>query len=166
MKASYQVDLNAYLRQNRQDPRYRIKKFFWSTGGFLVVCAFILLFLYAVTPRPTGTAQPTAPARRPVILFNQDAQQVMVFTNTDALQLLFDVIRNPSGASQAQLKAAEVEGKVFKVASGTRANVLAEVPVPNVPGVSLLRIRIRNGPHQTEDGICFSEATQPDLRPD
>jgi len=107
----------------------------------------------------------SATARPRVVMFNQNAADVMVFRDADALQSFIDTIKNPSHANQAQLKAAEVDGKLFRVANGTRAYILKSVPVPSVPDTYLLRIRIRNGPHETEEGMCFSDATQPDTGP-
>ena len=72
----------------------------------------------------------------------------------------------PTDTAKAQMKAAEVDGRLYRVSNGTRAEVLKEVLLTDVKGmslgVSLMRVRIRNGPRSGELGFCFSSVAQPD----
>jgi hypothetical protein len=98
-----------------------------------------------------------------IILYNEDGKKTVgLMKDTDAMKVFFEMLKSPSPATQAQFKAAQVEGKIFQVDSGTRAVVLKDVPIDGVPGMSMMRIRITNGPHENEEALCFSTETQPD----
>jgi hypothetical protein len=100
---------------------------------------------------------------RRIILFNEDGKKTVgLMKDTEALRVFYNMIKSPSDQNMAQFKAAQVEGKIFQVDSGTRAEVLKEVPIPGVDGMSMMRIRISNGPRETEEALCFSTETQPD----
>jgi hypothetical protein len=105
----------------------------------------------------------TTPSLRRIILFNEDGKKTVgLMKDTEALTVFYNMIKSPSDENMAQFKAAQVEGKIFQVDSGTRAEVLKEVPIPGVDGMSMMRIRISNGPRETEEALCFSTETQPD----
>jgi hypothetical protein len=110
----------------------------------------------------TPTQESSTPVRH-IILFNEDGKKTVgLMKDTDALKVSFEMLKSPSAQTIAQFKAAEVEGKIFQVDSGTRAVILKEVPIDGVPGMSMMRIRISNGPREAEEALCFSTETQPD----
>jgi hypothetical protein len=114
---------------------------------------------------PTGqpnAATPDVPVRQ-VILFNEDGKKTVgLMKDTEGLRVFYNMLKTPSKETMAQFKAAEVEGKIFQVDSGTKAVVLKEVPINGVSGMSMMRIRISNGPRESEEALCFSTDTQPD----
>lgn len=131
------------------------------TPNFRLVGVLILAGLLCGCGQPSQEA--SIPVRR-IILFNEDGKKTVgLMKDTEALKVFFNMIKYPSAETQAQFKAAEVEGKIFQVDSGTRAVVLKEVPITGVPGMSMMRIRISNGPRETEEALCFSTSTQPDV---
>lgn len=100
---------------------------------------------------------------RHVILFNDGDTVVTVATDTEAFQAVVAFMGSPSSdAANAQVNAARIDGRLFDVANGTRADVIKDAPLRGVPNMSLLRVRIRNGPHIAEEVLCFSSVTQPD----
>jgi hypothetical protein len=128
----------------------------------LLVTVFVMAALSACGP--TGVSSTTAASNlRRIILYNEDGKKnVALMKDTDALTVLFNMMKSPSDETKAQFQAAKVEGKIFQVDSGTKAVVLKEVPLNGVPGMSIMRIRISNGPHETEEALCFSTDAQPD----
>lgn len=126
---------------------------------------FVAAIALAVLCACGTTVQSGNAALRRVILFNADGKKTVgLMKDTEALVVFYNMVKTPSDETIAQFKAAEVEGKIFQVASGTRAEVLKEVPVSGVPGLSMMRVRISNGPRVTEEALCFSTDTQPDSR--
>lgn len=118
--------------------------------------------LSACGPTSNSSTEASSNLRR-IVLYNEDGKKtVLLMKDTEGLAVMANMMKSPSARAQAQFKAAEVEGKIFQVDSGTRAVVLKEVPVNGVAGMSMMRIRITNGPHETEEALCFSTETQPD----
>lgn len=115
------------------------------------------------TTSKTGTR--SSSSNRRVILFNGDATTVTIAQDADALQLAIDLLKSKSDIARARVSAAEVDGKLYKVPNGTRAEVLGDVVVPSVQDMTLMRVRILNGPRSGEEGFCFSSVTQPDAAP-
>jgi hypothetical protein len=101
------------------------------------------------------------PGRRQVILFNDSGPTVTLAKNVDSFMLIIRAIPSPTDQHKALMSAAEVDGRLFKVANGTRAEVLKEVPISGWNGITILRIRLLNGPHITEEAICVSSVAQP-----
>lgn len=112
------------------------------------------------TTSKTGTR--SSSSNRRVILFNGDATTVTIAQDADALQLAIDLLKSKSDIARARVSAAEVDGKLYKVPNGTRAEVLGDVAVQDM---TLIRVRILNGPRSGEEGFCFSSVTQPDTAP-
>jgi hypothetical protein len=128
-------------------------KWFWISLGVLV------LFFIGIIGHE---ARPTSSLRH-IILFNEDGKKVVaLMKDTDGLTALYSLLKSPSAATRAEFEAATVDGRIFQVDSGTRADVLKEVPIPGVPDLSVLRIRIVNGPRTSEEALCFSTDAQPD----
>lgn len=128
----------------------------------LPVRAHSVVVLMALGFSGCGDLPPSDTAIRHVILYNDGAPSVTIAKDLAALQTIINAIKDPSDAAKAQMKAAEVDGRLFQVENGTRADVLKEVPITAVADMSLLRVRIRSGPRSTEEGLCFSSVTQPD----
>ena len=111
---------------------------------------------------PTSSNSSTDANLRHVILYNEDGKpNVALMKDTDAVLAVFKMLKSPSGETIAQFKAAQVDGRIFQIATGTRADVLKDVPVPGATE-SILRIRIVNGPHANEEAFCFSASAQQD----
>jgi len=138
-----------------------------ETRGLVLAVAIAALSACGQTEYSTNNRSGANSPLRRIILYNEDGKRsVGLMKDTDALKVFFNMLKTPSDESRAQFKAAELEGKIFQVDSGTRAVVLKEVPISGVPGTSMMRIRISNGPREAEEALCFSTETQPDNSPD
>lgn len=73
----------------------------------------------ACAPSENSRTSPDEPLRR-VILFNQDGRKTVgLMKDVDAMKVLVSMMAFPSDTTKAQFAAAQVEGTIFQVDSGT-----------------------------------------------
>lgn len=122
-------------------------------------------------PSPSDVSTPAQESRRHVIFFNRNAdkQTVLVAKDVDALLAMrkaaYQALHDPSGGSAAlaQVKALEVDGRLIELSSGTRGDVLKEVPLPGSKlGLTVMVVLIKNGPRTGETVVSLSGQVEPD----
>ena len=108
-----------------------------------------------------GSCSPPERVISHVILFNELGSSVFVAKDWDAMKVALMFIARGNVADRAQYNALEVEGRVFEVANGTRADVLQE-GTDIVKDIRPLYVRLTTGPHAGEKVVCMKNVTRPD----
>jgi hypothetical protein len=95
-----------------------MKKFFWSTGGFLTMCAGVLLLLYIVTPHPAVVEPPTAPTGPIGIRY-----LAVNATCAPSQSAAYSMIRALREKDMEAIQGLMDRGKIFMLTVGTRFEV-------------------------------------------
>jgi hypothetical protein len=121
----------------------------------------IIAFVMVVTDKMTTPEDPARyAAARKVILFNDGEASVRVATDSNAMLAMMTYIKDGTDQAKAQMNAAEIDGRLFSVPNGTRAEVLKESDP--VGRVTSMVVKLTTGSHAGEKVMCFSTVTQPD----
>lgn len=130
-----------------------------NVGRAIIILVVACLTIIWVASKRAVQSAP----HRHVIVFNDGSSTATVATDRQAIANMIEMIGSGSSRAEAQVTAARVDGRVFDVPNGTRAEVLEDADVSTTHvRLSLLRIRLLSGTRAGSEALCFSSVTQPE----